>query len=53
MYYNEIIRLKDKYFKLINVRDNKITTHPEVSQNTVPEQLMILNNLLTNFKYFQ
>lgn len=48
-YYNEIVRLDNKYFNILNMKDDNITTHPEVSQNTVPEQLMLLNILLTDF----
>ncbi len=33
------------------MKDDNITTHPEVSQNTVPEQLMLLNILLTDFSF--
>lgn len=48
-YYNEIIRLNSDFFNILNMKDDNITTHPEVSQNTVPEQLMLLNILLTDF----
>lgn len=33
---------------LIDVNDNTVTEHPIFSRNTVPEQLMYLNMLLTN-----
>lgn len=50
-YYNEIIRLDNEFFNILNMKDDNITTHPEVSQNTVPEQLMLLNILLTDFSF--
>ena len=33
------------------MNDDNITTHPEVSQNTVPEQLMLINSSLTDFSF--
>ena len=33
------------------MNDDNITTHPEVSQNTVTEQLMLINILLTDFSF--
>jgi len=51
IYYNEIVRLNNEKLNILNMRDDNITTHPEVSQNTVPEQLMILNILLSNFNH--
>ena len=33
------------------MNDDNITTHPEVSQNTVHEQLMLINILLTDFSF--
>ncbi|MEB7657776.1 XcbB/CpsF family capsular polysaccharide biosynthesis protein [Mammaliicoccus vitulinus] len=46
-YFEEIQRLNQNKIKIINMKDDKITSHSEVSPNTVPEQLMILNNLLS------
>ncbi|MEY9140798.1 hypothetical protein ABH901_001775 [Mammaliicoccus lentus] len=46
-YYQEILRLDKSKLKILNMKDDMITSHPEVSPNTVPEQLMVLNNLLT------
>src|SRR5699024_6917802 len=50
-YYNEIIRLDNKYFNILNMNDDNITTHPEVSQNTVLEQFMLRNMILTEFSF--
>src|SRR5699024_12839789 len=50
-YYNEMIGLDNKYFNILNMNDDNITTHPEVSQNTVTEQLMLINILLTDFSF--
>ncbi|MBV5104388.1 XcbB/CpsF family capsular polysaccharide biosynthesis protein [Mammaliicoccus sciuri] len=47
LYYEQSMRVNNEKIKVINMRDDNITTHPEVSPNTVPEQLMILNNLLS------
>ncbi|MEJ7218456.1 accessory Sec system protein Asp2 [Staphylococcus gallinarum] len=46
LYYNETKRLDKEKINIINIKDEKITSHPEVSRNTVPEQLTILNILL-------
>src|SRR5699024_10112660 len=51
-YYNEIIRLDNKYFNILNMNDDNINTHPEVSQNTVPEQLMLINILVFYINYY-
>ncbi|MDW4213105.1 accessory Sec system protein Asp2 [Staphylococcus saprophyticus] len=50
IYYDEAIRINSEKIQLLNMRDDNITSHPQVSPNTVPEQLMILNLLLTDFK---
>ncbi|WP_239102440.1 accessory Sec system protein Asp2 [Mammaliicoccus vitulinus] len=47
LYYEQSMRINKDKAKVINMKDDKITSHPEVSPNTVPEQLMILNNLLS------
>ncbi|MCD8769769.1 accessory Sec system protein Asp2 [Mammaliicoccus sciuri] len=47
LYYEQIKKIDNKKVMIINMKDDKITSHPEVSPNTVPEQLMILNNLLS------
>lgn len=46
LYYEQDMRLDREKLKIYNKVDNLITSHPEVSRNTVPEQLMILNILL-------
>ncbi|WP_046838161.1 XcbB/CpsF family capsular polysaccharide biosynthesis protein, partial [Staphylococcus succinus] len=46
LYYNETSRIDEQNINKINVKDKMITSHPEVSRNTVPEQLTILNLLL-------
>lgn len=48
-YYEQTIRLNGEKINILNMRDDNINTHPQVSMNTVPEQLMILNNLLSEF----
>ena len=37
--------IKGDNLQLINKKDTHITAHPEVSRNTVPEQMTILNML--------
>lgn len=49
-YYEQIQRVDSHEIKILNMPDDKITSHPQVSPNTVPEQLMVLNNLLTDIK---
>ena len=46
LYYEQDMRLDKEKLKVFNKVDNLITSHPEVSRNTIPEQLMILNILL-------
>lgn len=50
LYYNQATRLNDKLIKIINLKDDNIKNHPDVSPNSVPEQLMILNYLLGGVK---
>ncbi|WP_213064225.1 accessory Sec system protein Asp2 [Acinetobacter sp. LoGeW2-3] len=45
--YNQVMRLNNKV-NIINLKDDMITAHPEVSRNSVPEQLMYINMLFTN-----
>lgn len=40
----------DNKLKLIDVNDETVTEHPVLSRNTVPEQLMYLNQLLLDVK---
>lgn len=49
-YYEQVLRIDSDSIRVLNMPDDMITSHPQVSPNTVPEQLMILNMLLTNFK---
>ncbi|MFV5938111.1 accessory Sec system protein Asp2 [Mammaliicoccus sciuri] len=49
-YYEQSLRLNSDKVNIINMKDDMITAHPKVSPNTVPEQLMILNMLLSDFK---
>src|SRR5699024_5519774 len=51
LYYEQDMRLEKNKLKILNKIDNLITSHPEVSKNTIPEQLMILNTLLGGFEY--
>ncbi|MEB8124945.1 XcbB/CpsF family capsular polysaccharide biosynthesis protein [Staphylococcus succinus] len=53
LYYNETSRIDEQNINKINMKDKMITSHPEVSRNTVPEQLMILNFLLGGHKQFE
>lgn len=46
-YYEHVMRIDEGKIKKINMIDNMITSHPEVSRNSVPEQLMILNMLFS------
>nr|ATZ72046.1 hypothetical protein [Mammaliicoccus lentus] len=50
IYYEQALRIDSKKIRVLNMPDDKITSHPQVSPNTVPEQLMVLNNLLTDIK---
>ncbi|MGW8028567.1 accessory Sec system protein Asp2 [Staphylococcus xylosus] len=53
LYYKQALRLNHELIKVINLKDDNIKTHPDVSPNSVPEQLMILNYLLGGEKLFQ
>ncbi len=44
LYYKETDRIDASKIYKINLADKHITSHPEVSRNSVPEQLTILNN---------
>lgn len=44
LYYEQIQRLNKKV-NIMNIVDDNITQHAEVSPNSVPEQLMLINNL--------
>ncbi|MEK4298279.1 accessory Sec system protein Asp2 [Oceanobacillus sp. FSL W8-0428] len=44
--YSKIVKITGSNTVIINKKDNHIKEHPDVSRNTVPEQLMILNHLL-------
>lgn len=46
--YSKANAISGENLQLINKKDEHITSHPEVSKNTVPEQLMILNKLLSS-----
>lgn len=48
LYYDQVLRINNKKIKKVNMIDEMITAHPEVSRNSVPEQLMILNLLFSN-----
>lgn len=45
--FEHIDKLDKNKITLFNMTDPMITSHPEVSRNSVPEQLMILNKLLS------
>lgn len=49
LYYQHVLRINQEKIKKINMIDEMITAHPEVSRNSVPEQLMILNMLFSGF----
>lgn len=44
LYYKQTDRIDASKIYKINLADKHITSHPEVSRNSVPEQLTILNN---------
>lgn len=46
--YDKINNIEGDNLKKINKIDEHIKSHPDVSRNTVPEQLMILNQMLLN-----
>ncbi|MDU9349339.1 MULTISPECIES: XcbB/CpsF family capsular polysaccharide biosynthesis protein [Staphylococcus] len=49
--YSMISKIKGEKVKVINKIDNHIVNHPDVSRNSVPEQLMLLNKMLLNKKF--
>lgn len=51
MYYEHSIRLNQNKVKLVNMLDNHIRHHSDISRNTVPEQFAIINNLFSNNLY--
>ncbi|MEB7795437.1 accessory Sec system protein Asp2 [Staphylococcus equorum] len=44
--YSKMKGIKGDNVKKVNKNDDQIISHPDVSKNTVPEQLMILNKML-------
>lgn len=46
--YSFIKQINGDNLTIINKKDNHITEHAEVSRNTIPEQLMLLNKMLLN-----
>lgn len=44
--YSKVKGLKNEELTILNMKDNHIKTHPDVSLNSIPEQLAILNKLL-------
>lgn len=44
LYYKQTDCIDASKIYKINLADKHITSHPEVSRNSVPEQLTILNN---------
>ncbi|MGW7903974.1 accessory Sec system protein Asp2 [Staphylococcus sp. mip270_02] len=53
LYYEQIMKIDNNYIKRIDLEDDNISIHSDVSPNSVPEQLMILNYLLGGEKLFQ
>ncbi|MDO0958326.1 hypothetical protein Q1M13_13705 [Mammaliicoccus sciuri] len=49
MYYKQTDRIDASKIYKINLADKHITSHPEVSRNSVPEQLTILNNFFATY----
>ncbi|MBO1209489.1 XcbB/CpsF family capsular polysaccharide biosynthesis protein [Mammaliicoccus sciuri] len=52
LYFQQDQRIEQDKIKLYNKIDDFITSHPEVSRNTVPEQIMILNILLGGLNHY-
>lgn len=52
LYFEQDQRIEQDKIKLYNKIDDFITSHPEVSRNTVPEQIMILNILLGGLNHY-
>ncbi|WP_436868392.1 accessory Sec system protein Asp2 [Staphylococcus equorum] len=48
LYFEQTNRIDDNLINKIKLEDDSIVNHPDVSRNSVPEQLMILNELLLN-----
>ncbi|TGQ09355.1 hypothetical protein EN860_033130, partial [Mesorhizobium sp. M00.F.Ca.ET.217.01.1.1] len=51
LYYDQTNRIEEKLINKIRMKDNMIVNHPDVSRNSVPEQLMLLNKMLLNKKF--
>ncbi|WP_026908961.1 XcbB/CpsF family capsular polysaccharide biosynthesis protein [Paucisalibacillus globulus] len=49
--YEQALKINIDKTKMIDMVDDMITAHPEVSRNSVPEQLMILNMLFSSDEY--
>lgn len=47
--FEQALKINKEKTKMIDMVDYMITSHPEVSRNSVPEQLMILNMLFSGF----
>ncbi|AID00578.1 hypothetical protein BE24_00205 [Staphylococcus xylosus] len=45
-YFDETNRIDNQLINKINLDDDMVVNHPDVSRNSVPEQLMLLNGLL-------
>ncbi|KRG10761.1 accessory Sec system protein Asp2 [Staphylococcus sp. NAM3COL9] len=48
LYFEQTDRIDDSLINKLKLEDDTIVNHPDVSRNSVPEQLMILNELLLN-----
>ncbi|KIX90648.1 hypothetical protein TP70_06860 [Staphylococcus microti] len=49
--YEHICKIIGANVVKINKKDSHIQTHPDVSPNTIPEQLMLLNKMLLDMKF--
>ncbi|MFV0557223.1 MAG: accessory Sec system protein Asp2 [Enterococcus sp.] len=49
--YKYISKIVGENVNIINKKDEHITSHPDVSRNSIPEQLMLLNSMLLNEKW--
>lgn len=49
--YSMISKIKGENIHIVNKLDNHIVNHPDVSRNSVPEQLMLLNKMLLDKKF--
>ncbi|MFD0961848.1 accessory Sec system protein Asp2 [Paenibacillus chungangensis] len=45
--YEQVLKLNKDKIKVIDMVDKMVNSHPEVSRNSVPEQLMFLNMLFS------